>query len=199
MSEPQKKLQKSFAEYLELEDKAEFKSEFIHGEILAMSGGTRNHSVIGTNISAELRAVLFDKNCIVSGSDLKVFIESANANVYPDSLVIFGEDQFYPGRKDIIMNPLVVVEVLSDSTAAWDYSGKFRLYEQIPSLKEYVLVQQDSPQIDVYHRNDLGNWVLNRYDGLDAQVYFQSLGIHIASKRIYHRIDFNPPAPPESD
>jgi len=117
------KFQIDFTVYLSKEETAPFKSEFNNGEVKAKPSSTYHHSLISTNINAELRSALLDKDCFALGSDLKIRIESANASVYPDGMVICGNQEYYEERKDIILNPTVVIEVLSDSTAAWDRGG----------------------------------------------------------------------------
>ena len=155
-----------------------------------MSGGTRNHSVIGANISGELRSALLDRNCTVCNSELMFRIEAADAAVYPDGMVICGPESYYHDRKDVVTNPMVVVEVLSDSTASWDRGGKFRQYELLPSLQEYVLIEQNEPQVDVFRRNEHGLWELERYGGLDELIIFKTLKVEVAMASIYHRVEF---------
>lgn len=190
MSTSEKKLRYTFEEYLKLGEDAEFKSEFYQGEIFAMSGGTGDHSLIGTNVTRELGNALMGKECLVYGSDLKIRIDAADAGVYPDGMVICGSREYYKDRLDVVMNPTAVIEVLSDGTAAWDRGGKFRQYRLIPSLKEYLVVEQKEAQIDVFRKNDQGLWVLESYRGLGEDVEFQSLGVSIPSKGIYHGVEF---------
>lgn len=190
MPHPEKKAHYSFEEYLALDAVAEEKTEFYNGEIFDMSGGTRNHSIIGLNINAELRNALKGKDCNVSGNDLKIRIEAANASVFPDGLVICGAEMYYQDRKDIVTNPTVVIEVLSDSTAAWDYTGKFRQYQLLASLKEYVLIEQKEAQVDVFRKNEDGFWFIEGYKGLEAIIEFRSLGISIPMREVYHKVEF---------
>jgi Uma2 family endonuclease len=190
MSVSEKKTHYTFEEYLAQEDQAEFKSEFYQGEIFAMSGGTKNHSLIGLNINAELRNALRGSDCFAGSNDLKIRIEAASASVFPDGLVVCGKEEYHANRKDIITNPTVVIEVLSESTTAWNYSGKFRQYQMLPSLQEYVLVEQKEPQVDIFRRNEEGLWVLEGYKGLEAWVEFKSLSVKIAMREIYHRVEF---------
>ncbi len=159
MSTAEKKVRMSFEEYLLHEENSEFKSEFYGGEVNAMSGGTDAHSLIGTNISGELRSALWEKDCFAFGSDLKVRIDTADAVVYPDVMVICGDREYHHDRKDIVKNPQVVFEVLSKGTEGWDRGGKFRHYQSLPSLKEYILVDQNIAQVDVFRLNAEGFWV----------------------------------------
>ncbi len=176
--------------YFEMEETAEYKSEFYQGEVFAMSGATINNELIRTNFVSEVSRALMDRDCTTFGSDLKIRIEAADANVYPDGMVICGDPNPYRDRNDIITNPQVVIEVLSDSTAAWDRGGKFRKYERLPSLREYILVEQDAPQVDLYRREGQGKWILDRYEGLETAVHIPSLNISIPVKGIYHMVDF---------
>ena len=187
---PPDKRKHTFEEYLNGEDLATHKSEFYKGEIFGMSGGTRNHSVIGLNINAELRQALRGKDCFAGNNDLKIRIEEANAGVYPDGMVICGKEEYFADRQDIVTNPTVVIEVLSDSTAAWDHGGKFRNYQMLASLQEYGLIEQKEPQVNVFRRSDQGLWVLEGYSGLETMVEFKSLGVSISSSEIYYQIEF---------
>jgi Uma2 family endonuclease len=193
MSDLAKKNLYTFEEYLALEEKAEFKSEFFEGEIFVRhggSGGTRDHSLIGTNTSRELGNALRGKPCFVFNSDLMVQIRPGKGGFYPDTMVVCGEEQFSNEKENAITNPTVVVEVLSESTAAWDHGGKFRQYQSLSSLQEYVLVEQTEPQVNVYRRGKDGMWLLEGYAGLDAEVEFKSLGIKIASREIFMGVKF---------
>ena len=190
MSSGEKKTTVSLQEYFALEEKADSKSEFYNGEIFAMSGGTLNHALIATNFNGELRNSLAGKNCLVIGSDLLIRIEKADSNVYPDGMVICEEPEYFEDRKDIVKNPLVVIEVLSDSTAAWDRGGKFRKYQQLTSLKEYIIVEQETPQVDVFRINPDGFWVLEGYEGTEAVVQIKSLAVNIPLKGIYQNVSF---------
>lgn len=190
MSTLEEKNKYSLEEYLTREDQSEYKSEFYNGEIFDMSGGTIPHGLIGANVSRELGVALLDKDCSVFGGEVKVRIELANAFVYPDAMVVCGKVERFGDRPDAVTNPVIVVEVLSDSTGSWDRGGKFRQYELLPSVREYVLVEQKEAQIDVFRRDEKGFWLLERYAGLDASVEFKSVGVSIPCKRIYHRVEF---------
>jgi Uma2 family endonuclease len=194
MDTVEKKILHTYEEYLQLEIDSDFKSEFYDGEIYSMSGGTRNHNLIATNVAGEIRNALRGKSCSVFTSDLKLRIEAANANVYPDGMVICGTEEYYMGRADIVMNPILVIEVLSDSTGNWDRGGnrdnhRGRQYELLPELQEYVLIEQNEAQVDVFRRNAEGFWVLERYAG-EEMVVFKSLDAQVSMKEIYHRVEF---------
>jgi len=182
-------------EYLNLEEQNSYKSEFYNGEIYAMSGGTRNHNLISTNLIREIGVQLKGSRCKTFSSDLKIHIAAANSFVYPDVFVVCGEEAYYEDRPLAVTNPILIVEVLSESTANWDRSGKFRLYEQLDSLEEYMIVEQNLPQIDVFRRNAEGLWVLEHYDGLEASIELKSVGVQLPAHEIYSNIVFPPHSP----
>src|SRR5580658_5380830 len=122
----------SEAEYLEIERRAEIKSEFLGGEMFAMSGGTRGHSLIAINLAGEFRAQLKGRPCIPYNSDLRVKIEAAGLYTYPDLSVVCGDQQFEDEQGDTLLNPTVIVEVLSDSREAYDRGKKFEIYRRVP-------------------------------------------------------------------
>ncbi len=140
------------AEYLALEQVATDKNEFYQGEIFAMSGGTPDHSVIAVNLTAELRQALAAKPCRVFNSDMRLSIPRSNLFTYPDVMVVCGKIQYAENRKDTITNPLVIGEVLSDSTREYDRDKKFNFYRQIPGLQEYVLIESERASASVSPR-----------------------------------------------
>ena len=190
MTSAKKKVKYTYEEYLTLEEQAEYKSEYYQGEIFAMSGGTPEHSLINSNVNRELGNSLKGSDCFVYDSNLKVRVEAADLGAYPDVLVICGPREQYKDRKDIVTNPTLVVEVLSDSTAAYDRGLKFQNYGLLPSLKEYMLVEQDFPLVEVFRRGENSLWVLQRYRGLSAEVEIQSLKVSIPASEIYYGVDF---------
>src|SRR3569833_2528692 len=136
-------------EYLERERKAETKSEYYRGEIFAMAGASFRHGTIVANLSGELREKLRKTPCTVHASDLRLLVTPAGLYTYPDVVVIFGPPSFVDEREDIVTNPVVLIEVLSNSTKNYDRGQKFELYRTLSSLKEYVTVSQD--QVHVEH------------------------------------------------
>ncbi|MEY3441729.1 MAG: hypothetical protein RLZZ519_10 [Bacteroidota bacterium] len=176
--------------YLEVEDANEEKSEFYNGEIFSMAGGSYAHGVIGSNIHGALFSKLKGSGCRANTSDVKVQIEAANAIVYPDVTVVCGLPEYAWPRKDIIRNPTLIVEVLSPDNAAYDRGGKFRKYKTLKSLREYVLVEQDSANVDVFYLDDVGQWVNESYSGLEAEVILRSLGVRIEMEDIYRDVEF---------
>lgn len=190
MSVKENKKTYTVEEYLQLEDLNDFRSEYHGGEIFAMSGGSVNHSLIGNNVRGELRALLKGQDCFVHGSDLKVSHESLSSYMYPDATVICGEPHLLDGRNDIVTNPVMIFEVLSESTQKLDRGWKFQKYRQIDSVKEYVLVEQDLYFIDVISRNESGNWEIKSYYGLHSILPLQSLKVEIPFSEIYRGVQF---------
>jgi len=179
-------------EYLELERRAEFKSEFFEGEVFAMSGGTPLHSQIATNLAAEFRNQLKGKRCVPYNSDLRMKVQATGLVTYPDLSVACGPLQFAAGTDDTVVNPTVVVEVLSDSTEAYDRGRKFENYRRMPSLREYLLVSQKEPRIEQFVRQESGQWLLQEAVGWDAALSLPSLGITISLAEVFAGVEFVP-------
>ena len=155
-------------EYLALERSAEQKSEYYQGEIFAMSGGSLIHSRIAVNITTMLVGALRGKGCQVFNSDLRVHIPANGLYTYPDASVVCGEPQVLDEQRDTIINPVVLVEVLSSTTESYDRGAKFGLYRSIESLREYLLVSQERRWIELFRKNDGGIWELHEPDSSGA-------------------------------
>ena len=180
------------AEYLELERRAESRSEFFEGEVFAMAGGTPVHSQIATNLVRELGNKLKGRPCVVYNSDLRLKVEVTGLVTYPDLSVVCGPLQFAAGTDDTVVNPTVVVEVLSDSTEAYDRGRKFENYRQMPSLREYLLVSQKEPRIEQFVRQENGQWLLREAVGLAAALPLPSLEIQISLAEVFAGVEFVP-------
>jgi Uma2 family endonuclease len=180
------------AEYLEIERRAEYKSEFLDGEMFAMSGGSSSHSLIKCNLIGEMRARLKGCPCMVYDSDMRVKVQAAGLFTYPDVSVACGKVQFEDERKDTFLNPTVIIEVPSESSEAYDRGKKFGLYRQLPSLREYLLVSQHKPHIEQYIRQDSGEWLLRDVVGLESKLSFPSIGITVDVAEIYYNVQFEP-------
>ncbi len=179
----------SLQEYLEIEEKAEFKSEYHQGFLVAMAGSTRNHALIAMNMGAELRHRLRGNGCSTYGSDLKVFIEPLDKSLYPDVTVICGPPAYGLDRKDLIVNPSLVVEVLSGSTEGYDRGEKFSFYRQLPSLQEYVLVSQQRPLVEVFRRAENANeWLLSWAEGLGSSI--ELAGTSLPLTEVYQGVEW---------
>jgi Uma2 family endonuclease len=183
--------QYGFEDYLAAERAArDAKHEYVNGKVFAMTGASYNHNLIVLNLGSELRARLKGSPCHVLPSDMRVRIEAANAAKYPDLTALCEGPRFHDDRQDVLLNPALIVEVLSASTEAYDRGGKFATYRRLPSLEEYVLVSQDQPLVEVFSRQPDGRWVLSETEGLDAEVAFASLECRVAIREIYDKVEF---------
>ena len=193
MALPQRYIEKSIYtedEYLQFEAEMPYKSEYVRGEIRAMSGGTDDHATISGNAVASLWVALRGRGCRVMTSDMKVFTPR-NTFRYPDASVVCGPRQYHGRSKSIITNPLVLVEVLSDSTSLTDHTEKLAEYQFIDTLQSYLLVSQDVAYIEHYARLADSQWVYSVAEGLAATLTIPALGITLALADIYDGIDFN--------
>jgi Uma2 family endonuclease len=177
-------------EYFEYEKSIEGRAEYFDGMIFDMAGGSKGHGQIPLNLAAELIYALKGKSCIVYNADVKVKLTTEHAYFYPDLSVVCGESEDSRINNEIIENPLLIVEVLSESTAIKDIGVKFFKYQQIPSLLEYVLVDQFSPMINVLTRNDAGGWSVKSYGGMETVIRLESLDLSISLAAIYDKVAF---------
>jgi Uma2 family endonuclease len=178
-------------EYLTLERNSEERHEYFGGEIFAMSGAKRNHNKITTNLSGLVWQHLKGKNCENYSSDMRVFVPETGLYTYPDLIVVCGEPKFQDEVFDTLLNPVLLIEVLSDSTEGYDRGKKFQHYRSIESLQEYVLVAQDEARIEKYVKSGAGFWVLSDAVGLDAEIKFDSIDCIIALREVYDKVDFS--------
>jgi Uma2 family endonuclease len=185
----------SEAEYLEHERKAEFKSEYLDGEVFAMAGGSPRHAWIVVNTAAELRYRLKDSLCRVSSSDLRLRV--TRLYTYPDVMVVCAEPQFADDQKDTLLNPVLVIEVLSESTGDYDRGRKFQHYRTLPSLKEYLTIAQDEPHVEHWVRQPDNHWVLFEYNGIAETLQLSCVGCDLPLAEVYHKIDW--PVQPSDD
>lgn len=174
-------------EYLAIERKAEFKSEYVDGVAYAMAGGSERHNLVAANLIITIGVQLRNRPCRVYPSDLKVGIPNSKRFFYPDVSVVCGETQFADDERDIILNPILIVEVLSDSTAAYDRGKKFLSYQQINSLQEYLLVSQDEFLLEDYVRQGNDTWLYTKVMGLDGSLLSPSIECELALKDIYDK------------
>lgn len=181
-------------EYLALERAAEYKSEYVDGHIYAMTGASHEHNVIAFNIAGVLRPQLLDRPCQAYVADMRVKARTARRYRYPDLAVVCGgPPEFEDGRRDTLLNPTLLIEVLSPSTEASDRGEKFADYRRIATLREYVLVSQDQPRIERYVRQGDG-WLLTVTEGLDASVNLAAIDCTLALREVYHKALEVPPA-----
>ncbi|GBE92354.1 Uma2 family endonuclease [Nostoc cycadae] len=176
-------------EYRAIEEKAEGRSEYRDGEIVPIPGGTLKHSRIGGNIFAFLKFLLRDPQFEPINSYLRLWIPEYRRGVYPDVMVFDGEPQLNEERLDEVLNPTVIVEVLSHTTADYDQQHKFRMYRAIPSFSEYLLVEQDEPFVERYTKQTQG-WLLSDFKGLEASISLELVGVELPMAEIYRGVVF---------
>jgi Uma2 family endonuclease len=176
-------------EYLAIERKAEYRSEFFDGEMIAMTGASRKHNLIVANLIGELRQQLKGKPCELYANDMRVRIPSARIYTYPDVALVCGEPQFEDEYLDTLLNPTLIIEVLSDSTESYDRGKKFGYYRTINSLLEYLLVAQGEYKIEQYVRQDDGRWLFSEASNIDGTILLGSVECLIALKEIYERVE----------
>ena len=148
----------------------ETRSEYIDGEVFAMTGAREQHNLIVTNLIGELHPQMKGRPCRVYANDMKVRIRTANAGTYPDLVALCGEHEFLDDRRDLLLNPTLIVEVLSNSTEAYDRGGKFSIYRQIPSLREYLLVSQYRVAVELFSRGADDRWTLSDFTAREETV-----------------------------
>lgn len=178
----------SETEYLAFEEQSDIKHEFVAGRVYAMSGGSIRHGIITVNISTDLNIQLEDKDCSVSSPDTRVKSEAMPSFRYPDVVVFCGEPELVDGRVDTLGNPIVLVEVLSPSTAVKDYNEKLEEYVKIDSLQAYVLVAQHTAKVQVFSRHESGKWWYDIVTGLDGTVSIGAIDCLLEMKRIYRKV-----------
>lgn len=177
-------------EYLELEAKAEFKSEFVDGEIIPMAGATANHNILTAKFLARILLALEDLNYSVFMSDMRLWMPEHKRYTYPDVMVVEGKSVFTDEKQTAITNPFLIVEILSNSTQGYDRADKFKLYRSIASFKEYVLVYQNSFCVEQYTKHADNKWLLTEYLGEDAVLKLEYVSFEISLKDLYKRVTF---------
>jgi Uma2 family endonuclease len=198
---PKRKL--TAAEYLAIEKKAEFKSEFFNGEMfplhrdapVGMAGASRLHNTVAMNLGGEVHARLKGGPCRAFMQDQRVLIDRTGLYTYPDLLIVCGEVQTAEGDEDTVTNPRVIVEVLSPSTERYDRGAKFRHYQQLPSMQEYILVSQDEAVVERFTRQADGSWSLVSFVGLEAVLTLNSVPVLVPLADIYAGVAFPDPPP----
>jgi Uma2 family endonuclease len=181
----------SLEEYRNLETIAEVKHEYHDGEIIEMTGGSINHNSILINLIVLLKLALRGTNYRLQSSDLRLWIPQYNRGLYPDLMIIAGEPLFSDNRNDEILNPCLIIEVLSPSTSGYDRGDKFRYYRSLPQLNQYLLVSQGEILIESYSKTSENNWLLQEYTPARGIISLDSLGISLNLADIYEGIDFN--------
>ena len=178
-------------EYLELEEKSEFRNEYIDGQITPMTGGTPNHNDIAGNLYTFLKLALRGKGYKVFMTDLRLWIPQYNVYTYPDIMVIKGKPVLQDNRNDTVTNPLLIVEVLSKSTKNYDQGDKFDYYRSIPEFAEYILVDQYRYYVKQFAKANDGRWWLSEYQDKDDSLSLASLDFEIKLSDIYEEIELS--------
>jgi Uma2 family endonuclease len=177
-------------EYLAIERKSETKSEYLKGEMFAMVGASRKHNLIAGNIFGELRQKLKGRPCEAYTNDMRVRIPATGLYTYPDVVVVCGEPQFEDDYLDTLLNPTLIVEVLSESTESYDRGKKAGFYRSVEFIAEYLLVSQDEYRVEQYVKQADGKWLLTDIRSLESTVELISLQCTLPMKDIYDRVAF---------
>lgn len=177
-------------EYLTLENNATEKHEYYQGEIFAMSGTKLPHNIVFKNLFGELAVKLKGKSCQPFGSDLRIHIEANTLFTYPDISIVCGEPETLNNDNWNVLNPAVIIEVLSPSTKNYDRGEKFKLYREIATLKEYVLVDSESIHIEIFRLNNSQHWELEEYKLMTETLYIKTINEHISLTDIYGDVKF---------
>jgi len=177
-------------EYLALEETAIDKSEYHDGEIIPMTGGTTNHNKLAGNFYKKFPLTVNDQDYEIFINDVRLWIPLTRRYFYPDIMVIQGEPVYQGTNKTVVTNPLVIIEVLSNSTKDYDRGGKFLFYRSIPEFKEYILIDQYSYHIEQFAKNSNRKWELTEYDSSESVLTLESVEFQMPLREIYERINF---------
>lgn len=178
-------------EYLAAERASEMRHEYFDGETFAMGGASRRHNLIVTNLVRELSLQLKGEPCETFANDMRVKVRETGLYTYPDLVVVCGEARFDDEQNDTLLNPTLIVEVLSDSTEAYDRGRKFEHYRALESLTDYVLVAQSHVHVEHFSRRPEHRWLLTEIGSLEDRLRLSSIGCEIALEEIYERVDLN--------
>lgn len=177
-------------EYLAFERASEFRHEYFGGEVYAMSGASEKHNLITLNIAASLHGQLRKRPCKVYSESMRVKMKALRSYAYPDVVALCGDPQFADDEFDMLLNPQVIIEVLSPSTEGYDKTGKFVHYRQLESLQEFLLVAQVAPHIEHYVRQTDGSWQLRDILGIHAQLTIDTIGCDLMLEDVYEKVSF---------
>jgi Uma2 family endonuclease len=186
--EPRAELWVSPEQYLEAERRATTKSQYLNGRVLAMSGASRKHNLVVGNLVAALHRRLEGRPCEVYPSDMRLRVPETGLYTYPDVTVVCAELRLEDTHFDTLLNPTVLFEVLSPSTASDDRGWKGAHYRRIPSLEEYLLVPQDEPRVERYRRHGEAEWLITEVEGIEASVELASIGCALSLREVYERV-----------
>jgi len=180
-------------EYLAFEREAETRSEYFNGEVFAMAGASLAHNQITANVVTALNSRFRGRPCRALASDMRVKVKQTTSYAYPDVVIICGQPQFEDKHRDTLLNPTLLIEVLSSATERYDRGGKFGHYRTLESLTDYVLISQTEARVEHFSRQSAGAWLLNVYVGLEAVAPLPSIGCELSLTDVYDKVEF--PAP----
>lgn len=175
-------------EYFSIVEDSEEMYEYHNGKLCGMAGGTATHNAISLNTAVTLHNTLSERDCMVYNSDQQVSINSLNRYLYPDVSVVCGEQEFEDEKEMRLKNPILILEVLSESTKAYGKNAKFLLYRNIPSFQEYLLIYPDRTQIDSYYREDSGLWRISSGFKLEDTIHLYSINVDLNLSDVYNKI-----------
>jgi Uma2 family endonuclease len=178
-------------EYLELETIADYKSEYIDGQIIPMAGGSTKHNQISLNLSSELNFAFKRQAFCVYMSDVRLWIPERRIYTYPDVMVIEGEPEYFQNRTDTVLNPIVIVEVLSKGTKNYDRESKFDAYRTISNFQEYLLIDQTRIHVEQFSKTGKKQWSFCEYDESDETIAFAKVPFQISLADLYHKVQLN--------
>ncbi|MGB3692531.1 MAG: Uma2 family endonuclease [Spirulinaceae cyanobacterium] len=178
-------------EYLDLEAVAEQKSEYRDGEIIPLAGGTTNHNKIAGNFYANFRFAFRQQDYEIYMGDVRLGVSRYRRYTYPDVMIVQGEPIYEGQRTDIVTNPLIIVEVLSKSTGSYDRGDKFLVYRSLPSLQEYILIDQYKFYVEQFNKNTQGQWTLTEHEDEDQVLKLAAVDFQISFAEIYERVNFS--------
>ena len=178
-------------EYLELEVNSEIRHEYINGLIIPMTGGTPNHNQLALNFSGTLNYLLKRQPYQVFVTDQRLWIPDPKIHTYPDIMVVKIPLEYQEGRKDTLVNPVMIAEVLSKSTKSYDRDEKFSAYRTIPTLQEYILIDQYTMHVEQYSKTDKNKWIFSEFNDAEENLNLASIPCQISLADMYDKVDFN--------
>ena len=179
----------SAKEYLMLERESEVRHEFLNGEIFEMAGANKRHNLITSNVNRVIGNHIVDRNCTAYGSDMRVKIDATEKYTYPDVVALCGPEEFEDATEDNLLNPALIIEVLSKSTEAYDRGVKFAYYQSIASFHEYVLITQEPFRVEQFVRQDANTWTYFEFRSADDVVKLTSIDCEISLRDIYQKVE----------
>lgn len=177
-------------EYLAIERMADYKSEYFNGEMFAMAGASPTHALIVTNVVSELRTQLKKRPCTVYSTDLRLRVSPTGLYTYPDVAVVCGEPEYDDKYEDTLLNPTLIIEVLSESTESYDRGAKFKQYQSVKSVKEYVLIAQNTPRIERFTRQNRSRWSPLMASHIGDEIELSSVNCVLSLAEVYDKVRF---------